>query len=736
MASYRFWAFVLVWVLFLPHAVAQNPKDSGVRKHFIVAIDISGSFKKHLARTPQIKTALAQLLQNQQPQDGNHENFQSIHDELTDQSFFLSNEDEITYFQFGLSQNDIRSLYSDRRNTQPSEVIENFTSTFIKKHDYPWRNAYSNGTSIGQYAQNLFSKIPQEDFGRGVSLSNYIYPVAFHEFQPEDYAQEYILIIVSDFLTGSHLGNKDDFKRLQDVYSFGYNRELAQTDAPVIIDQFISRLASGYNPVKYFEYAVESGLNSLKSVGIIAYKVLPKMGRQIPENVSWYVDGNLEIEQKAYLSPKYSISPVQLRFAHNDKVEVQDIQLALSTGGVANPIVLNLASRRNSDWHSEFSIDRNNLGFNDQTLTYQLPRIDSLELGAPPLGDIEFNYEISLLYKPFLEAQTSLKYTLQTTRSVVADAIVYQPNPDNPWRTYGIPIGVGVLVLVLLIALSRPRKLSVWIENPLTDSFEHIDFSGEAKDIKGRHRLPYLRLSPEDKFHAFTINGTLGGGFFVFRWLWIKPVHARISQVKSPHLYLALHDEDEVSASDHDNLKLPVRTGKFNCTLKADLVNTRMDEIPFSKTEFEIEVTYEAGFLFMRKRLRSRTKYKFFLGGDLGNVWVGLDPGTTGSCVAAGADGSDTLLIPNEKNGHDKILPSVITLLTETNPNRLEGSGAIDYKGQKYFYGVDGEQNANRPGAMTFRSTKKLLSNTVMSKSYLYLVKTLLICYAKGYTVS
>ena len=99
----------------------------------------------------------------------------------------------------------------------------------------------------------------------------------------------------------------------------------------------------------------------------------------------------------------------------------------------------------------------------------------------------------------------------------------------------------------------------------------------------------------------------------------------------------------------------------------------------------------------------TRTAYQFHLGPDLGNVWLGLDPGTTGSCIAI-ATSSDDLTI-EQNNNEDLISPSVILIPTD----KLKSSSKDDIRSVVRF-GHKAQAIKNESDTMRkFVSIKKLL---------------------------
>lgn len=91
------------------------------------------------------------------------------------------------------------------------------------------------------------------------------------------------------------------------------------------------------------------------------------------------------------------------------------------------------------------------------------------------------------------------------------------------------------------------------------------------------------------------------------------------------------------------------------------------------------------------------------MGPELGDVWVGVDPGTTGSCIAT-ATALDDMTIEKTKDGKDKITPSVIVIKTEQLQDSKEDSIRL-----QAMYGIDAERQMEGDKHRKFVSIKKLL---------------------------
>ena len=98
--------------------------------------------------------------------------------------------------------------------------------------------------------------------------------------------------------------------------------------------------------------------------------------------------------------------------------------------------------------------------------------------------------------------------------------------------------------------------------------------------------------------------------------------------------------------------------------------------------------------------------YQFHIGPDLGETWIGIDPGTTGSCIAVATDSTD-LTIEKDDDSKDKIYPSELLIISKdmktASPDEIRGHTRFGFKSQA----VANEDPTK--GMYKFVSIKKLL---------------------------
>lgn len=727
--------FYLIFCCILMRSEAQNHnmEDSvfhqNIRRHYLIAIDISGSFTKKLKYTPTLKRAIIDLFRNKIPTSSVNENSVNIHeDQKNKRLFFNPDLDDISYFQFGITINEKRILEKGRESKNKNKILADFLDKFIENKDLNWSSFKAQNPSINEYIDSIFSKIPYSGFGQGVTLSNYVYPLVTEKINSKRYANEYVLLIVSDFLSGSDFGNKNDFNRLLDTYNYTYASNPSKDTPPIVIRNYINQLSNTFFQIEYFEYAFKPIIGN-KDVGIIGYKIKPKAGKNSPEDISIFIDGSLELEQLGYLGSTYNLSNTYLRFTHNEKLSINEILISVKTNtdSTYNPTHnYQMATRENETnlWTSKHADNDMMMAFDSLALSYYIAELKNLPLHERKLGNVNINYTVNTSYKPFYGSNHSINYAFRTERNLGDNEIFYKSNFKSKLTAimimYVLPFAILFILLYVLILKARPKKIVLQMGTKLNDSYEEINYHHADVNRNGRHLLPYLRWGNDKTMQNFIIKGQVKQGNRLFRKLWRTNIFIQLSKERtSPGFEVYLTDrQEETRVATEDNLKLTFdKNGNFEFNALIEKEDTLAQVNERHRFEFAIEASYNRSFFIFSKFLKTKPPldYSFYIGPELGNVWVGIDPGTTGSCIAVGADGCD-VFIPKDKDdeGNDLIIPSMITFLQDATNEEMRENETLPFKEKRYYYGELAKNNSTRDdyGAASFRSIKKMLGYT------------------------
>lgn len=115
-------------------------------------------------------------------------------------------------------------------------------------------------------------------------------------------------------------------------------------------------------------------------------------------------------------------------------------------------------------------------------------------------------------------------------------------------------------------------------------------------------------------------------------------------------------------------------------------------------------------------KLPGQRKYEFMAGPPMGNTWIGIDPGTTGSCIAGAHPtliNSDDELLLYRENGKEKITPSRIafdqTKSLEISAEEFILNAVSEDSSQVFDLFETGENAGSIGNGTSFESIKKLL---------------------------
>lgn len=632
-------------------------QEKNFRRHFIIAYDVSSPFISAERATPSYKQSVIHLFSNQTGSGfelANHNNL--LLEKSNGISFFDPERDEISFFHFNVARSEFPFLMS--YNQSPGEkIISVFDSVFLKNKKKNWSQyKRDHGTDVGNYFQALFAtpQVPPV-FGKGVTMSNFVYPLVLNKIDTSTAAQEYIVILLSDFLTGSMLGNKNDFNRLKE--SFGYPGGLMAPEgsAPVIVKAFLDQLADKYYKIDFFEYAFPAN----PQIGIIGYKVKPKAGNRKPEDLAVFIDNDLKLSQTGYGKPYFKISEALIRFTHNKDLEPREVFLriaAVTNDSETTIFDTVVASKQNDEWVSPYTSSGKLMQFDSLKSSYLVPRM-SLDIGSLTAGRnfdyLKLTYSVNTSYQA--SQANSLNYIYITEKQIFPGSISFSTRTKTLIMLYGIPAVVLLALAVYLIFYGKPRRISIEIE-PYLDSYQVIDYNKFGKLLT---QYKFWDVNTEN------LPASLQVGYrsrnFLFNW---KPVvRLTLSDIVLPPGFEIFLKQDLSFVQEYrPGLAMPLKltrgknAGFWVCIRQNDM-NARITSPQLVK--FTVQAAIQHQVLFAKSNVFGATPHKFHIGPELSDVWVGLDPGTSGSCITVGSHANNIMLAKN-KSSNSSIISSKI----------------------------------------------------------------------------
>ena len=676
------------------------------RRHFIIAYDVSTPFVHAVNATPAYHQALVNLFSNKLVYRYSEAYQDNLYVERRNGlPFFDPDRDEISLFHFNIAASEFDRL---RRisNADENEIVSTFNNLFLKDKNFNWTN-FPGGSDLSGYVLHMLSIPPTPSrFGNGVSMSNFVYPLVLDQIDPDKYAEEYVLIILSDFLTGSTFGNTKDLDRVRDIFKIPYGVSLSG-DSPVsYIKKQIDDLASQFYKIDFFQYAfLPPRSNNL--IGIIAYKVKPKVGVLTPEDISLFVDGDLDLQQRGYQSQRFKTSETRIKFTHNENLEIHELKMSVSSqlNGEKKVLFEDVVASKDETgaWTSRFTKNKQLMRFDESQHAYFLPSFKiSLDqkINQRNFRNLVFQYEFKTKYTA--TNNQPLNFIYKTERVLPVDNINYSTKASVIIMFYLIPILAVLLLLYFMVKYGKPEKLLLRIDGYL-DSFEYIDYKTSGKLLtpfkawdRNQHAVDYLLVDGEIKHKSDS---------YLFNWN--SPVYLRLQQVSVPdgfELFLKPNTDDLKEFGSDNVLSVRKRNNKISFVVgirQNDITKVLVDP---ELVKFTVEAVIKDAVFFIKSEIHERLEYKFHMGVDLQDAWVGFDPGTTGSCVAVGS-ATDNIILGEDK-ARNNIIPSIL-VFDKSEPFQENG---VEIPEQIYKHGSAAAVFYQSPGKYKgFQSIKKLL---------------------------
>ena len=677
-------------------------------KHIIIAIQ-QNSLNGNDGRRDAIYDAICCILKNQK---------------ITNTFIDFSNSDLPHNFSFNPTTDKI-SLYSFGF----SESVTATWDDFIKKH-FTYLSSYpDNEQSFESFIENNLNAALLYHDSR-FAFAYYTDPLILTKLNKEgnkSRAKEYYLFIVSPFLAGSAKTSSEydpirikDFAQLASKLKDEHikiNRQIGRQDNVFDIwtkDTSHSNLADRNNSLKLRGHKIV--LRALSDVDV-------------------YCRSTIELSQVSFGSKKYEMGPQKIAFVKNDLLRLDSIILSVSDGE-NNFHFSNLTSEWIENEHDSF-------------YEVSVPG-NVIELKRYDVGDqLQFNYSIFA---------TSLN---EDDRSELLSFVIDVPKVDFVFTPGVFPLAPSKLyfmiaIILLLIAIilfciwyyrgrlvkahvnvkidniSKQRYMNInttkddgihvtnascWYLRPgINEQRIHVRCSMQREKLtfakKYRIKLSYM-VKDLDENHDFTFGpeGQENDGSMRKVDVWYAvpegPFKDEIVEFEFNAIAYIDHGKQPDFIGRENMLKLGICL-KAELINKAGIVVKLLDELN--------DVPYE----FIAK--------EYFPNREL---WLALDPGTSGSCIAYGYGGRvvsrDNIHLARNfakhtdgTQGWEPIFPSKIKISDNsslfTNPTGAESARVIEKGGDgDFWFGNDAEQLWGRN---SFQSIKKLLgySNELLIK--------------------
>ena len=696
--SFRCRLFLVFFTLLLNTAFIF-PQDA-FRRHFLVTYDISKDFSNLERSNIRYQRALEDLFQNLRidTQDGNSSILTS--ERQDGKLFFDKEKDEISFFHFNIPPSETGTL--NRISVRDKNALFNtFTNSFIRRTNISW-SRYKNDRSanlIG-FIYNAFNT--QFNTVEN-SAPNLVFPLVMNNLKSEKPAEEYILIILTQRTPEEY--NDQDVNYIRTIFP---GPLVDNENSPVvIIRNQVDYLSTLYDRKDYFNFLFRTAKNGNQVLGIFGYIITP--AGIIPGSSAqmFSVKSETRLKQTGYQSQVFRLSTVKVSMPRSGYFNPAEVYLTI-TGQAGNnrQVVYEDAVRYlrySGKWISGISDKLKLVGvgkssFKIKGLEIPLKRFDS----PSDYDNLIFNFKFNAQYSP--PNANPVNYIFHAESVLPGQKV----NMVTFWEyvvfSFLIPVSALLILILVLIYYGKPTKLEFRI-NGYLDSFLKVDYRKY-----GQIHTPYKFWNTQtDREDIIVVDGHLTYRSPGYLLNWNPVVVLNIHELASPEGFSMVLKPDgkaiqEYSAGNH----MGIRQNKehnlrfFICVRQNDITRILTEPEHF---KIKIEARIRQTIFLIRSKINEKIRYKFHIGNDLGDVWVGLDPGTTGSCIAVGTQADDIVLGQDIRHGKPyTIIPSKLVFNVE---NDLMFSGS-ELSEKDYKHGVLAA-NAWDAAKVKFQSFKKLL---------------------------
>lgn len=677
------------------------------RRHFLVFYDISYPFYSKEEDRSDLKNTLKALFENKRINEFDNQ-YALKNEKLNGINFFDNQKDQISFFHFGLNNNDLRYLLTNRDYLKDNNLLyKSFLDKLFKEPSYKWDNFKNiHANNIATYIDSLWN-IEKPSWGNGHSLSNIVYPLGIDMLSSKNYAQEYIIIILSDFLTGSDFGNKKDLNLIKGFFN----------DLSYYYDDILSKnneLNSKFHKINYFDFEFSTRFYNKGTevlLGIVGYKIRPNSGKEKPDETWLFLDSDVTIDQEDYLSEQFRLNQQTLKFSHNSNFSIDAINFSVIDNNGTPFFNTNIGYKQTYDKNRFpiYQFEAQNINLNG------IQSYNDFKKKAP----ISISYSLFGKYKIYDNSSVNFAYTTPF-RNVTINKQNFRTKSTIIIMYILIPFLLLLLLIYILFYLGRPKSIFAKVSQ-LSDSFEKFNTENGFERVI----TDYLPVTPTDK--GFSTNLRVEGNvrfgkLKVFPWKNIKVSTEIVSIGNKPEklsVFLKKRTDSVKGFYVGERLLISAKKNYFDFLLY--FVSNDPDET-FSDIE-EVNLTIliktvsKRLFIIKSEKIERTINCHFQIGPELGDVWVGIDPGTTGTCITAANTGND-IIIQKNKNGDEEIMPSILSF----NPKRALGGdkfpnfyNGIQARKERYFrYGREADQRQKTD--VIFQSVKKLLGYKDLKK--------------------
>lgn len=697
---------------FLFFASSEANAVEPFNRHYIIVVD--QTIKSSNANMGIIYQSLCKWLNGETPSKGLNIEGSTIPEPIR----FDAQHDAISLFAFGLPGNDYQTsefarIKSKCRNANVDEksIFDEIVNALINE-----RNRFIKG-SIIHVGGNVETSVPFEEFlskdvkplfdftdplhvrinnESGITMSHFVYPLIMDFVSKDETANEYYLILISDFKSGQYNNNDGaDWDRLKELTAGNYSIRK-------YFEKQINSMRAPFVQADYLHF--QAGDIGAKGTRLIMKSLIQKS--QV------FLSSSLTLSQSS--GSIFKVNSAKIAFDKDPLTTIDSIQIVLSENG--NVLCRKTIARGNESIAELLKDNRE----------YEIPS-QKVDLGKESLDNITICYQ---LYTMSHDASGNpvLPVALSATQNISKDDISMINKERRKTMIIASILLLAIAALLVLILRGRKKKAEI-IPSEFLD--EYVDVTPEQGAV--RQSCLFYKTGQKPAPIPVKINILSKHSFLAFPWK--EEVYAYVDDSLLPESSYYNDDNGNkkeairyVINNDYDNRgkwvlieKDSKGNYKFNIHL---LINEKhVDLSQVQNMRIDIVVAVKTNFFGIGRPKGDIAEYEIkrerfyhYLIEDLGNTWIGIDPGTTGSCIAIsgdaqGAADNPSIDLVEVKRGQEftNIIPSKLVLdkpsITEKTLNEME-------PGVDYEYGVNADQTWMlhvNSGDNCYQSIKKLL---------------------------
>lgn len=520
---------------------------------------------------------------------------------------------------------------------------------------------------------NLYSLFSKQDVkakecqtGHPISLSHFVYPLVLKFIPKDETANEYYIIIVSDFKSGLSSNNdSEDYKRLSEMCSNYTSKFLPYFKTQLKV------LRSPFATVDYFHLQANG-------VGAKCYRLMMKSSIQKPE---LYLTTGLSIDESSV--GEFCVSKAKINFTRDELTTIDSIGVVVKNN---DGKILYHATLDNDC----YQVDSHEISVKEITYNWNVI--------SPTSADV---FYIVYTMSHDKEGYEVLPVALTVSQSVTNITTINQQLRKNMAIIFSLLFFIAVIVLLYGFGLKKKVVANISDFVP-----KYIDVTPD----KGAVELPcwfYTDKENEAKIH---ISGSVACDI-PFSLTGSTKLYVRLQSAKPEGFTYSINGNkclefEEIKYSKGRNYDV-----NLDITINPDIVDVKKLQRGHVMIDFKVETTVLGIYKHTDVGINPQTLDFYFIE-ELGNSWVGFDPGTSGSCVAFG-NPHGTLNAPliqmvTQLDGSSKtsIVPSRLVLNKDLSGKNVENM----VPGQDYQYGIEANRNWRASYRYPrFQSIKKLL---------------------------